>query len=225
VVTIASRKVRASGSESWSPRLNGDSSACQRISSTHERPMPAIALIAQQRVQRPRRVQQRAERIGWVGPGLGAERRQRVVLLERGAAQQLRPSRLVGAELTQAQLATVVDAHQQPRGTVAQPGALVVELQPAGGHQVHQQREIVADVDDHMLADPPHAGDPLAVERRQRRIERLQRVDARRERRLDAGAAQRVVKPTRGDLDLGKLWQSDFSMHGSGARRTRLATG
>jgi hypothetical protein len=36
-------------------------------------------------------------------------------------------------------------------------------------------------------------------------IERLQRVDARRERRLDRRAAQRSVQAASGDLDLGQL--------------------
>ena len=52
---------------------------------------------------------------------------------------------------------------------------------------------------------PPHARRSPAVERVQRRVERLQRVDARRQRRLDRRAAQRGVQAARGDLDLGQL--------------------
>jgi hypothetical protein len=59
---------------------------------------------------------------------------------------------------------------------------------------VHEHVQVALDVDDQVLADPAHALDRPAVERVQRRIERLQRVDARRERRLDRRAAQRSVQ-------------------------------
>jgi hypothetical protein len=59
-----------------------------------------------------------------------------------------------------------------------------------------------------VLAAPAHAGDRGALDGVQRRVERLQRVDARREGRLDDGAAQRGVEATRGDLDLGQLGHS-----------------
>ncbi len=44
-----------------------------------------------------------------------------------------------------------------------------------------------------------------AVQRVQRRVERLQRVQPRGQRRLDRRAPQRRVEPARGDLDLGQL--------------------
>ena len=64
------------------------------------------ALVAQERVQGSRRVEHRAERRR-VGPRFGAERGERLVLLERIRAQQLDPGGLLGAELAQAQLASV----------------------------------------------------------------------------------------------------------------------
>ena len=67
-------------------------------------------------------------------------------------------------------------------------GALVEQLQAPGAHEVHEHVQVAADVDDEVLADAPHALDRAAVERVQRRVERLERVDARRQRRLDRRA-------------------------------------
>ena len=97
------------------------------------------------------------------------------------------------------------DPQQQPRRAVARAGALVVELQPPGAHEVHEQREVAGELDDELLAAAPDRGDRAALERRQRRVEGLQRVDARRHRGLDRRAAQRRVEPAGGDLDLGQL--------------------
>ncbi len=59
--------------------------------------------------------------------------------------------------------------------------------------------------DDQVLAPPAHARDRLALQDGERRVERLQRVDAGRERPLDSSASQRPVEQARGDLDLGQL--------------------
>ena len=121
------------------PCWNGDSRAVQRISSTHERPMPAITRWSRSSGCRWR---------GWsssVGELLG--RRRRAGLRARAwrpprrlstasVGQQLRPRALLGAELAQPQLAAVLEPHQEPRGAVAQRRALVEQLQPAGRHQV-----------------------------------------------------------------------------------------
>ena len=94
--------------------------------------------------------------------------------------------------------------HEQAGAAVARLGVDVIELQPPGGHQVHQQRQVAAHVDDEVLAAPPHARDRPAHEGVERRVERLQRVDARRERRLDLRAAERGAQPARHNLD---FWQ------------------
>ena len=122
-------------------------------------------------------------------------------------AQDLDPRGLLRPELAQAQLAPLPsgDPDEQPRGAVAQRRALVVELQAPRGHQVHEQGEVAGDVDDDVLAAAPDARRRRAVDRVQRRVERLQRVDARRERGLDRRAAQRRVEAARSDLDLGQL--------------------
>ena len=85
--------------------------------------------------------------------------------------QQLGPGALLGAELAQPQLAPVVEPDQQPRGAVAQRGALVPELQPSGRHQVDQHDQL-AGLDDQHLAHPPDAGD--------RRCRRARRAAGRR---------------------------------------------
>ena len=198
---------RSTSSSSRSePFWKGDSRAVHRSSSTQERPMPAIvALVAQQRVEVAGLVEQRRELL---------ERRRRVGVRARASppprprdlvgGQQLRPGALLGAELAQAQLAAVVEPDQQPRGAVAQRRALVEQLQPAGRHQVDEQRQ-VAGLDDEHLADAPHAVQLAAGERVERRVERLQRDHARRQRGLDARARDAGRQAARGDLDFGQL--------------------
>jgi len=82
---------------------------------------------------------------------------------------------------------------------------------------VDQQRKGAVGLDDHVLAAPAHGRDPVAGQLRERRVERLQRVDARRCRRLDLGASQRTVEQACGDLYLRQL------RHTPHFRRTRLA--
>src|SRR4051794_18572908 len=182
------------------------------------------ALVAQHRVQRSRALwrEQLAQRRR-VGPRVGAERRERLVLLQRVRAEHLHPRRLLRAELAQAQLAPVVDPQQEPGRAVAQRGALVEELQPPGRHEVEEHREIARDVHDEVLAAPPDARDRRALERVQRRVERLQRVDARRERGLDRRAAQGGVEAARRDLDLGQLGHTSESTSAAAARSRRRA--
>src|SRR3954453_4600585 len=55
-----------------------------------------------------------------------------------------------------------------------------------------------------MLAATADARDGRALERVQRWVERLERVDPGRERGLDRRAAQRGVQAARRDLDLGE---------------------
>ncbi len=132
-------------------------------------------------------------------------------------SQQLHPSRLLGAELAQPQLARALiarsglDPHEQPRGPVARPGELVVELQPAGRHQVDQQRQ---------RADRSSTSTIRCLPRRRTASIRwpssavsggskcLQRVDPRREHRGDrrAGSApssRRAVISTSGSSGIG----------------------
>ena len=163
-------------------------------------------LVAQNAVQRAGALggEQLAQRRR-VGPRLRPERRERVVGRDVLRAQDLDPRALARAELAQAQLVAVGEPDEQPRGAIAQRGALVEELQAPGRHEVHEQGEVAGEVDHDVLADPPHAGDGGALDRVQRRVEGLQRVDARGERRLHDDAAQRGIQPACGDLDLGQL--------------------
>ena len=160
------------------------------------------ALVAQERVQRAWRVEQRAQVGGRVGPRLRPERRDDGLRADGIGREQLDPRRLARAELPQSQLAPAFDPHEQPRGPVAQARALVVELHPPGAHEVREQHELPADIDGEVLADPPDAFDRAALKRRQRRVEGLQRVDARRGRRLDRRAGKRLGKPPCRDLHL-----------------------
>ena len=137
-------------------------------------------------------------------PGFRPEPGDRLVLVDGVGRQQLRPGPLLGPVLAQAQLAAVLEPDQDPRGAVFERGPLVVVAQPAGRHQVDQQRQ-VAELDDGQLADPPHPGQLAARQRLERRVEGLHHVHPRRQRRLDPGAGERRVQAPHGDLDLGKL--------------------
>ena len=94
--------------------------------------------------------------------------------------------------------------------------SLLIHLMSAGRLQLYDKRASMkdrtsrlllrlADVDDELLADPAHSGDRPAVDRVQRRVERLQRVDAGSQRGLDHRPAQRLVEAPGGDLDLREL--------------------
>ena len=94
---------------------------------------------------------------------------------------------------------------QQPRRLVAQRGALGLQLDPSGRHQVDEHDQVALDLQREQLAAPPHAGERAALERVQRRVERLERVDAGRERRLDRLPGQRRGQPAGRDLHLRQL--------------------
>ena len=193
-------------------------------------------LVAQQRVQRARRLQQRAE-LGRVGPRLRAERAQLLVGLDRLGAQQLDPRGLLGAELAQAQLAVSGQPPQHARGAVLHRAALVEQLQPPGAHQVREERQRLAggrvEVEQQQLAAPAHAGERAAVGVVQRRVERLEHVQARRHDRLDRQPRERLAEPAGGDLHLGQLGHpfepSSLAGHGrmgaGGGGRDRAARG
>jgi hypothetical protein len=65
--------------------------------------------------------------------------------------------------------------------------------------------EVVVELEQQQLPAPRDAGERPALERVQRRVERLERVDPRRERRLDRLAGQHLGEPARHDLHLRQL--------------------
>jgi hypothetical protein len=67
---------------------------------------------------------------------------------------------------------------------------------------VHEQRQPVLGVHDQVLPPPPHGHERAPRQCVQRGIEGLQRVDAGRDRRLDANARHGGADPPRRDLDL-----------------------
>jgi hypothetical protein len=109
---------------------------------------------------------------------------------------------LLLSELTQAQLTAVRQTQQQPRGPVTQRRACVEQLQPSGRHQMDQHVQPIVEVDHEQLAAAPDTGHGHAVDRAQRRVEAAQRVDPRRQHRLDLGSRDRRPDQTGGDLDL-----------------------
>ncbi len=77
------------------------------------------------------------------------------------------------------------------------------EAQPPGAHQVDAQDEVVAvDGEEEVLAAPLGALQPPAVERRQRRVERLQRGDVRGAGLLDRRRGDERIELPHPRLDL-----------------------
>src|SRR5437763_1557703 len=68
-----------------------------------------------------------------------------------------------------------------------------------------EQHQIARDLDEQVLAAPAHPLHPLALERQQGRVVRLQRVDARCKRGLDPRPFDGAVEQARRDLDLRQL--------------------
>ena len=102
------------------PFLNGERRASQRISSTHERPIPAIERWSRSSgwrwpglVDDLRELLERGRR-----PGLGAERRDHLLGGDVVGVEELAPGSLLGPELAQPQLATVREPDQDSRTTV-----------------------------------------------------------------------------------------------------------
>ena len=90
-----SRSARASSSSRSAPRLYGDSRACHRISSTHERPIPAITRWSRSSACSGRGASSSAFSGGGSGQASGPRRGQRVLVLQpvgRAAASPRRPA-------------------------------------------------------------------------------------------------------------------------------------
>ena len=149
-------------------------------------------------------------------PGLGAERGDHLVASDLGRAQQLRPGALLGAELAQAQLASVGEPDQHPRGAVAKRGALVEHLQAAGRHQVDEQGQRLRGAGRPSGAAGSKSTTGILPIRRTPEIRRPRgrRAAGRRSSappsRAPAPTRPRrppsaALKPPRGDLDLGQL--------------------
>ena len=139
------------------PRLNGESIAACRISSTHERPIPAITCWSRSSAYSGR---------GWSssspnGGGSGHASGPSAAIVSSARAPRLRSS------LTQARCRVPnsrrrssrpsVQPHQQPRGPVAQRRPRVEQLQAPGGHQVDHEREVAVELDHEQLAPAPDA--------------------------------------------------------------------
>ena len=127
-----------------------------------------------------------------------------VVLRHGVRAQELGPRSLFGAELTQPQLAAVIEPHKHTRGAVAEGRTRVEELEAAGRHQVDEQSQVARLHREH-LSDPADTVQPAPGEGVQRRVEGLQRHHARRQCRFHPRAGQPRRQAACGDLDLGQL--------------------
>ena len=128
-----------------SPRLNGDSRAVHRISSTHERPMPAITRWSRStRVQRPRAARPSSAREvrGRVGPRLRARasrsRRRPSSAVACAAPSPTPPACVPNSRSRSSRPSSRRRSSRDVRSRSA--GALVEELQAPGAHQVDEQR-------------------------------------------------------------------------------------
>jgi hypothetical protein len=118
---------------------------------------------------------------------------------------EFEPRALLGAELAQPQLAPVGQPDQHTRAPVLQRGALVEQLQAAGGHQVDEDRELAVELGDEHLADAPDPLEGAPLESREGRVDRLHGHHAGREGGLDLGTGERRPQSASGDLDLRQL--------------------
>jgi hypothetical protein len=121
------------------------------------------------------------------------------------------PGALLRAALGEDQLAAVLEAEPE-RGRLGpfRPG--LEEANPTGAHQVDVQDELaVVRGEEEVLATPPSAREVPTVERRERRVERLQRRDVGRPGLGDRRAAHRLVERQPSRLHLGKLGNDSSS--------------
>ena len=196
-------------------RAKGDSRAWCRISFAQARPMPGDhALVAEHRVQPPRLRARRSPR---------ARRRRGRAPPARGARAPPRPPPGVSSQ-TPARFfepASVRTSCAPPSNSSRKagafgpfsPGAQVAE--PARGHQVDEQHELaVLGREQEPLRPPPRAREPPALERRERRVERLQRRDVRRPGLHDRERAHRLVELATPGLHLRELGHLTSVVHG-----------
>ena len=161
-------------------------------------------LVPEHRVQGPGVVEEVLQR-RWVRPGLRTELRHVRLGLQVGGTEELRPGGLPGPELPEPQLAAVGQPDREAQRPVLERARLVVELQPARRHQVHEQQEIAVEADDQQLGPPAHAGERVTPQLAERRVEGLEGAHTLGERRLDDAPGQRGAEAAHHDLDLGEL--------------------
>ena len=145
----------------------------------------------------------RRERLGRERVGLGAEMGE--LGLDRVGPQQPDAGPLLAARLGEHELAAVGEAQPEHRRLRALRARREV-ADPAGAHQVHHQRQLaVVGREEQPLRPPPGAREALALERRERRVERLQRGDVSRAGLLDRASAHVGVEGPPPGLDFGQL--------------------
>jgi hypothetical protein len=118
---------------------------------------------------------------------------------------------LLRAALGEDQLAAVLEAEPERRRLrPLRPG--LEEADATGAHQVDVQDELaVVRGEEEVLATPPSSREAPTVERRERRVERLQRGDVGRPGLGDRRAAHRLVERQPSRLHLGKLGNDSSS--------------
>src|SRR5579884_913680 len=175
-------------------------------------------LVAQQRVQPPRIGGEDARDVlVRHRVGLGAEVRQLVADLVR--PQQPDARALLRPGLGQLQLAPVREPHAEHRRLRALTAGGHVP-QPACAHQMDHHDELaVVRRQEEALRAPLDTAEALAVERRERRLDRLQRRDVRRPRALDRELPDEWVQLAAPRLHLRQLGHD-----GSVRRRRRRPT-
>ena len=183
------------------------------------------ALVAEQGVEPARLLcQDRLERVGAEAERLGPEVSE--LGFRRARGEQPHARALLRARLGEDELSAAFE--REPEGRRLRPLLSRAEVaQATGCHQVHQQDELpVLGRKEQPLRASPRAGKPPAVQRRKRRIERLQRRDVRRTGLRDGKRAHRLVELASPRLHLGELGHLTSVVHGrphqrSGAARRR----
>ncbi len=171
------------------------------------------ALVAEQRVEAPRGGREN------LGEPLGADPerlRAQVRKLFVGLlwCEQPDTGALLRARLGEHELAAALEAESEGgRLRAFRAGAEVA--QAARGHEVDHQHELaVLGLEQEPLAAPGGAGQASALERLQRRVDRLQRGDVGRPGALDRKRAHGIVERLANRFDLGQF------RHGPSVRRT-----
>ena len=186
-----------------------------RISFDHARPMPAIARWSRSSGCSRRESAARISRqpLDAEPERLRAEVRELVLrLLGR---QQPDAGALLRAGLGEHELPAALEAKAEGgRLRAFLAGAEVAHA--AGGHEVDHQHELaVVGLEEEPLAAALRPREAPALERLERRVDRLQRRDVRRAGTLDRKRADGLVERSAEGLDLGQLG------HGSSVRWTR----
>ena len=202
-----SRAARSPSASTCVESAYGESCADQRISFAHARPIPAISRWSRSsecsRRESDARMRATSSTVSVSASGPRCASSSVTCI----GPQQPDAGALLRAGLGQLQLAAVDEPQAERRRLRALRAARDV-LEPARAHQVHHHDELaVVGRQQEALRAALDAAEALAVERRERRVEGLERRDVRRTGFLDRRSLDEWVELAPPGFDLGQLRQ------------------